>query len=173
MKKNLAVWCLVAAATLLLLPGCGISKEVKEQADEATKASNKETQQENSKEADGSFEFFAGYGTVAEEHWYDVSYIESAEVVDSSEKAATTSPYTILVQFTEEGTKALSQAKEELLGRDLYLRIDKTVVAKVQIQEYMLEDFDEGKLTIVDEFITTKDQAQQLAYKINAKVKEK
>lgn len=172
MKKKLAVWCLVVA-TLVLLPGCGISKEVKEQADEATKASDKETQQEHEKEADSSFEFFAGYGTVAEEHWYDISYVESAEVVDSTEKAATTSPYTIVVQFTKEGIKALSQAKEELLGRDLYLRIDDTVVAMVQIQEYMLEDFDEGKLTIVDGFITTKDQAQQLADKINAKIKEK
>lgn len=172
MKKKLAVWCLVAA-TLVLLPGCGISEEIKEQSNEATKASGKETQQEeDTKEADSSFEFFAGYGTVSEEHWYDVSYVESAEVVESTEKAATTSPYTILVQFTEEGTKDLSQAKEDLLGRDLYLRIDDTVVAMVQIQEYMLEDFDEGKLAIVDEFITTKDQAQQLADKINAKVKE-
>lgn len=177
MRNKLAIimTAVVVAASSL---GCGISDEVKEhaQANSQTEENSDATSEEENSGQTGmkpEFEFFTGYGTVSEEHWFDISYVESAEVVASSEEAAKVSPYSIIVYFTEEGTKELSGYTEDLLGRDMYLRIDNTVMALVQIQEYMLADYGEGKFTIVDEFITTQEQAQKVVDQINAKLEAK
>lgn len=175
MRKKIAVLSVVTVAMMASLLGCGISEEVKEDAGVTSNASEESdtSNVEEQKEGNAEFEFFTGYGTVSEEHWFDISYIESAQVMESTEDAAKVSPYMIVVQFTEEGAKELAELSEDLLGRDMYLRIDETVCALVQIQEYMLADFPSGKFVIVDEFITTPEQAQQVADKINAKVQEK
>lgn len=179
MRKKIAILSVVSLTLVASLLGCGISEEVKEEAGVTSEESGDEVDnaseegEEVDAEAYKEFQFFTGYGTVSEEHWFDISYIESAEVVESTEDGAKVSPYMIVVQFTEEGAKTLDGYSEDLLGRDLYLRIDGNVCALVQIQEYMIEEFADGKLMIVDEFITTKEQAQNVADQINAKVQEK
>ncbi len=175
MRKKIAILSVLSLTLVASLFGCGISDEVKEEAGVLVDESGGEESEVEESDAEdySDFEFFAGYGTISEEHWFDVSYIESAEAMEITGEGAQLTKYVVVVQFTEEGAKTLDGYSEDLLGRDLYLRIDGSVVAMVQIQEEMLADFADGKLTIVDEYITTMEQAQQVADKINAKVQEK